>query len=74
MKISKQTKQMMSFFTKYNHINIVKQNKRTDEILTELYGDICESRKYLDSVKKRDGHYTITTRKIETATQIPMPK
>jgi hypothetical protein len=74
MKISKQTKQMMSFFTKYNHINIVKQNKRTDEILTELYGDICESRKYLDSVKKRDGHYTITTRKIETAGQIPMPK
>ena len=74
MKISKHTKQMMSFFTKHNHINIVKQNKRTDDILTELYGDICDSRKYLDSVKKRDGHYTITTRKIETAMQIPMPK
>ena len=74
MKVSKQTKQMMSFFTKNNHINIVKQSKRTDDILTELYGDICESRKYLESVKKRDGCYTIATRKIETASQIPMPK
>jgi len=74
MKISKQTKQMMSFFSKNNHINIIKQTKRTDGILTELYADICESRKYLESVKKRDGYYNITTRKIETASQIPMPK
>jgi hypothetical protein len=74
MKVSNQTKQMMSFFTKNNHINIVKQSKRTDGILTELYGDICEARKYLESVKKRDGYYNITTRKIETASQIPMPK
>ena len=41
MKVSNQTKQMMSFFTKNNHINIVKQSKRTDGILTELYSDIC---------------------------------
>ena len=74
MKVSNQTKQMMSFFTKNNHINIVKQSKRTDGILTELYSDICEARKYLESVKKRDGYYNITTRKIETARQIPMPK
>jgi len=74
MKVSNQTKQMMSFFTKNNHINIIKQTKRTDGILTELYGDICEARKYLESVKKRDGYYNITTRKIETASQIPMPK
>jgi hypothetical protein len=74
MKVSKQTKQMMSFFTKNNHINIVKQTNRTDGILAELYGDICDSRKYLESVKKRDGYYTITTRKIETIGQIPMPK
>ena len=74
MKVSNQTKQMMSFFTKNNHINIIKQTKRTDGILTELYGDICEARKYLEGVKKRDGYYIITTRKIETTSQIPMPK
>jgi hypothetical protein len=74
MKVSKHTKQMMLFFTKHNHINIVKQTKRTDDILGELYSDICDAYKYLESMKKFKNYYNTTTKKIETLSQIPMPK
>lgn len=74
MKVSTKTKQMMTFFTKNNHINIVKQTKRTDGIIKDLYGDICHAFKYLESIKSHGKYYTVTTKKIETTSQIPMPK
>ena len=47
MKLSKKSKQLMLFFTQNKHINNVKQTKRTDIILDELYNDILGAYKYL---------------------------
>ena len=46
MKLLKNSKDLMLFFTKNKHINRVKQTKRTDSIITEIYNDILvEERK-----------------------------
>ena len=53
MKISKNSKQLMLFFTKNNHINKVKQTKRTDSIINELYTDIYEAYRYLMNLNSK---------------------
>ena len=52
MKLSKNSKQLMLFFTQNKHINNVKQTKRTDIILDELYNDILGAYKYLLFLKQ----------------------
>ena len=42
----------MLFFTKNKHINNVKQTKRTDIIIKELYNDILDAYKYLNALKQ----------------------
>ena len=74
MKISKNSKQLMLFFTKNNHINKVKQTKRTDSIINELYTDIYEAYRYLMNLKQKGNYYNVTTTKILSATQIPKPQ
>jgi len=74
MKLSKNSKQLMLFFTKNKHINDVKQSKRTDIILNELYNDILNSYKYLNTLKQKGQYYTVTTKKVLTATQISRPQ
>jgi len=74
MKISKNSKQLMLFFTKNKHINHVQQTKRTDTIITELYNDILTAHKYLLSLKQKGNIYHVTTNKILTATQISKPQ
>jgi len=74
MKLSKNSKQLMLFFTKNKHINNVKQSKHTDIILSELYNDILNSYKYLNNLKQKGQYYTITTKKVLTATQISKPQ
>ena len=74
MKLSKNSKQLMLFFTKNKHINNVKQSKRTDIILKELYNDIVNAYKYLIMLKQKGQYYTVTTKKVLTATQISKPQ
>jgi hypothetical protein len=74
MKLSKNSKKLMLFFTKNKHINNIKQNKRTDTIITELYNDICEANKYLNIIKQKSKYYHVTTKKILTASQITRPQ
>jgi hypothetical protein len=74
MKLSKNSKQLMLFFTQNKHINNVKQSKRTDIILNELYNDILDAYKYLYFLKQKGSYYTITTKKVLTASQISKPQ
>ena len=74
MKLSKNSKQLMLFFTQNNHINNVKQSKRTDNILAELYNDILNAYKYLNNLKKNGYFYTFSVKKIVSATQITKPQ
>ena len=74
MKLSKNSKQLMLFFTKNKHINNIKQTKRTDNILNELYNDILNAYKYLNTLKQKGQYYTVTTKKVLTATQISRPQ
>ena len=73
MKLSKNSKQLMLFFTKNNHINKVKQTKQTNLIIAELYNHIYKAYKYLNENKKTGNYYYITTKKIISATQISKP-
>ena len=74
MKLSKNSKQLMLFFTKNKHINNIKQSKRTDIILNELYNDILNAYTYLNNLKQKGRYYTITTKTVLTATQISKPQ
>lgn len=73
MKLTKNSKDLMLFFTKNKHISTVKQTTRTDNILTELYNDIYDAHTFVNS-PKRDVYYTITTKKIMHTSQISRPK
>lgn len=74
MKISKNSKQLMMFFTKNNRINKVNQSKRTDSIVSELYKDIYEAYKYLINLKQKGNYFTINIKKIFNSTQISKPQ
>lgn len=74
MKLSKNSKQLMLFFTQNKHINNVKQSKRTDIILNELYNDLLNAYKYLYFLKQKESYYTITTKKVLTPLQISKPQ
>lgn len=73
MKLSKNSKQLMLFFTKNKHINNTKHFKRTDAILNELYNDILNAYKYLNNLKQKGMYYNVTTKKVLSATQISKP-
>jgi len=74
MKLSKNSKQLMLFFTQNKHINNVKQTKRTDVILIGLYNEILNAYKYLKTLKQKGQYYTVTSKKVLTATQISRPQ
>ena len=74
MKLSKNSRQLMLFFTKNKHLNKVKQTKRTDAIITELYDVILEAYNYLNSLKLKGNYYNITTKTIISASQIIKPQ
>lgn len=76
MKISKNSKLLMSFFTKNKYINHIDQTKRTDQIIELLYTDILNAYNYLLKIKQTRGpkFYNITTKKIHSSTQITRPQ
>jgi hypothetical protein len=71
MKLLKNSKQLMEYFTKHIPIN---QTKRTDNIIIELYNDIYEAFQYLTLLKQRGVYYTIAKKKIINSYQIIRPK
>jgi hypothetical protein len=74
MKLSKNSKKLMLFFTKNNHINKVKQTKYTNTLITELYNDIYDAYKYVINSKQKGNLYNVTTKKIVCASQISKPQ
>ena len=76
MKLSKNSKLLMSFFMKNNCINHISQTKNTDEITRQLYNEIIDSYNYLIDLKrvKRDNFYNISIKKISNISQITKPK
>lgn len=73
MKLSKKSKQLMSFFTK-NNIPPIHDTLNSNLIFQELYHDIVESYKFLLLFKKKDNYYNLKTKKIISSTQIIKPK
>lgn len=73
MKLSKNSRDLMLFFTKNKHINTVKQTKQTNGILTELYKDMYDAYMFVNGLH-REKYYTITTKKILHTSQISRPK
>ena len=82
MKLSKNSQNLMSFFTKNNHINKINQTKRTDSIIIELYYDILDAYKSLFFLKKKekqkekqkDKYYNVSIKKITNTSQITRPQ
>jgi len=76
MKLTKNSKLLMSFFMKNNCIKHTLQTKNTDEIVIHLYNDILNSYNYLIKLRKNYGNnfYNIKTKKITNISQIIRPK
>jgi hypothetical protein len=74
MKLSKNSKQLMLFFTKNKYINKTHQTKRTDDIISELYNNIFKAYKHLNDIKQKTSYFNLSIKKIESAKQIPKPK
>lgn len=76
MKLSKNSKLLMSFFIKNNCVEHISQSKHIDEILTDLYKEIIESYNYLIDLKrvKKENFYNISIKKITNVSQISRPK
>jgi hypothetical protein len=74
MKLLKNSKDLMLFFTKNKHINRVKQTKRTDSIITEIYNDIFNAYNYLNILKQKSKYYNVSIKKIENTSHISRPK
>jgi len=73
MNFSKNSKNLMLFFTNNNHINKINQTKQTDTIITTLYYDILDAYKYLLSLKQQGNYYSVKTKNITKTSQIPRP-
>jgi len=74
MKLSKNSRDLITFFTKNKNIKQTNQTKRTDTILTELYKDILEAHNYLLNQKQKGAYYKLSSKKIISATQISKPQ
>jgi hypothetical protein len=69
MKLSKQSKELMLFFTKNKHLNYSKQTNKTNNIFRELYNEILEANNYV----KKQVKFIHMIKKILSATQITKP-
>jgi len=76
MKLSKNSKLLMSFFMKNNCVEHISQTKYIDEILTDLYKEIIDAYNYLIDLKrvKKENFYNISIKKITNVSQISRPK
>jgi hypothetical protein len=73
MKLTNNSKQFLSFFTKNKYIHHIKNTPSTNNILLKIYYDILNAYKFLQSVKKNNAYeYAIT--KIENSLEITKPR
>jgi hypothetical protein len=69
MNLTKQSRDLMLFFSKNKHLNYDRQTNKTKMILRELYNEILEAYNFC----KKNIHYKTSIKKILTATQITKP-
>lgn len=69
MNLTKQSRELMLFFSKNKHLNYDRQTNKTKTILRELYNEILEAYNYC----KKHVHYRTSIKKIQTASQITKP-
>jgi len=69
MNITKQSRELMLFFSKNKHLNYDKQSNKTKNILRELYNKILEAYNFC----KKNIHYKILVKKILNVSQITKP-
>lgn len=69
MNLSKQSRELILFFSKNKHLNYVKQTNKTNTILKELYSEILEAYNFC----RKNIDYKPSIKKILTATQITKP-
>jgi len=76
MKLSKNSKLLISFFMKNNCVEHISQTNNTDEIIKELYKEIIDAYNFLIDLKrvKKDNFYNISIKKITNILQISRPK
>jgi hypothetical protein len=76
MKLTKNSKLLMTFFTKNKCIKHNLQTNNTNEIMTYLYNDIFDAYNYLIKLRKNndDNFYNIKIKKITNVSQIVRPK
>lgn len=69
MNLTKQSRELMLFFSKNKHLNYDRQTNKTKIILRELYREILEAYNFC----KTNIHYKTAVKKILTASQITKP-
>lgn len=69
MYLTKQSRELIYFFSKNKHLNYDSQTNKTHTILRELHNEIIEAYNFC----KENIHYKISIKKILTATQIIKP-
>jgi len=69
MNLTKQSMELMLFFSKNKYVNYDKQTSKTKTILRELYNEIIEAHNYC----KKYIRYRTSIKKILTASQITKP-
>jgi len=76
MKLTSQSKKLMSFFVNNDIQKSTKINDTTKEILTKLYNDILDAYNFIKKIKKQNNNnfYAIQISKIISSKQILKPK
>lgn len=74
MEITKNSELLFSYLSENRNISFPKQNKKSNDVLKELYDDIFESYTYLMTIKNTKKNYKINFGNIINVNQIPKPK
>jgi hypothetical protein len=70
MNLSKQSKQLMLFFSRKNHLNYIKLTNKSESIIEELYKDILKAYNFV----KKQSPFKAFVKKILNTNQITKPK
>lgn len=75
MKLTKQSELLMSFFIENKCITSVPQTKKTDNIFMELYNELEDAEKQINTIKQQKGEnfYNVIITEIQTHSQIAKP-
>jgi hypothetical protein len=73
MKLSKNSMDLIKFFSKNVYVDKITMNQRTRKTLSTLYYEIVEANSYLISLKRTGKYYTRILKKLNTAADISKP-